>query len=560
MSSLIVDTSGKPFGDASGGGRVRAESVVGGAAGFARPPYANNFPYEAASLTSPEMGNWYPWIRSPDSEINLYRDQMVARSRDLARNDGWASGGITRILDNTVGAHLRLSTSPDWRVLRRFAKGFDASWAKDFGQAVEALWRLYSEDLGRYNDVSRQLTVSQQLRLALRHKLVDGEALLVSYWKPERVGRGAAQYATSFLVVDPDRLSNPYQMIDTKYLRGGVELDDDGVPLAYHIRKAHQNDWYNAVESMEWERVEREDEDGWRRVIHDFERDRAGQSRGIGVFTPVLAHAKMLARYYGVELQAATVATIFGTYVTSPYDPAMIEAAMDSQGSDQEIGYYQELRADWAKERPAMLNGVRVPTLAPGEEIKQVAAAHPHSGFGEFAHEMLRSIAAAMGVSAEQITQDWSKTNYSSARAALLESWKTLSRRNAEFKVGTATPLFATWLQEAMENGELDDVLPVGAPDFVEAATAYSRCDWLGVARGWVDPVKEKQGAVLGMDAGLSTLKRECAEQGLDWEEVLAQRAIELDAFKRLGMKPPSWSGVESAEEASEPEEEPQPQ
>jgi lambda family phage portal protein len=268
----------------------------------------------------------------------------------------------------------------------------------------------------------------------------------------------------------------------------------------------------------------------------------------------------MLARYYGIELQAATVATIFGTYVTSPYDPAMIEAAMDSDGGEQEMGYYQDLRADWAKERPAMLNGVRVPTLAPGEEIKQVAAAHPHSGFGEFAHEMLRSIAAALGVSAEQITQDWSKTNYSSARAALLESWKTLNRRSTEFKIGTATPMFATWLQEVMERGDLRSVLPSGAPEFIEASTAYARCGWLGVARGWVDPVKERQGAALGMDIGLSTLRDEAAEQGRDWEEVIAQRAIEIRTFKEHGIPLPDWTGGKDASDASDPPKEPQPQ
>lgn len=549
--TLIVDSNGKPFGDLPAGGRARADSGLGGTV-LAVPPYSNAFPYEASSYGTPEMGNWYPWIRSPDSEINLHRDQMVARSRDLARNDGWASGGITRILDNTVGAHMRLSANPDYLALSMFAKGFDAVWADEFRRAAEALWRGYSEDIGHYNDVSRELTISQQLRLALRHKLVDGDSLIVAYWMPERIGRGGAKYATAFQLVDPDRLSNPYQMIDSKHLRGGVEIDQHGVPIAYHIRKAEQNDWYNAHESMVWERIEREDPDGWRRVIHDFERDRANQHRGIGIFTPVLKHAKMLARYYGVELQAATVATIFGTYVTSPYDPAMIEAAMDSDGG--ELGFYQDLRTDWSKERPAMLNNVRVPTLAPGEEIKQVAAAHPHTGFEDFAHEMLRSIAAALGVSAEQITQDWSKTNYSSARAALLESWKTLTRRNTEFKVGTATPIYACWLQEAMERGDLDDVLPRNAPDFIDAATAYTRCDWLGVARGWVDPVKEKQGAILGLDGGLSTLKRECAEQGLDWEEVLHQRAIEVDTFKRLGLPPPKWFGEAATEAAGEPQ------
>jgi lambda family phage portal protein len=557
--SLLVDSSGKPFGDVPAGGRARADtgSIV---PGHTRVSNSSLFPYDAASYQTQEMGDWYPWIRSPDSEINVSRDIMVSRSRDLARNDGWASGGITRILDNTVGAHMRLSSNPDWQYLRRFSKKFDAVWADEYRKAVEALWRTYSEDLGHYNDVSRQLTMSQQLRLALRHKLIDGDSLFIAHWKPDRIGRGAAQYATAFLLVDPDRLSNPYQMLDTKHLRGGVEIDDDGVPVAYHIRRAHQNDWYNAVESMEWERVEREDDDGWRRVIHDYERDRAGQNRGIGVFTPVLAHAKMLARYYGVELQAATVATIFGTYVTSPYDPAMVEAAMDTKDADeQELGFYQELRSDWAKDRPAMLNGVRVPTLAPGEEIKQVNAAHPHVGFEDFAHEMLRSIASALGVSAEQITQDWSKTNYSSARAALLESWKTLTRRNTEFKVGTATPVYSSWHQEAMERGDLDDVLPRGAPDFIEAATAYSRCDWLGVARGWVDPTKEAAGSVMRMDGGLSTLKKECAEQGLDWEEVIAQRAIEVAAFKRAGLTPPEWAGAVAAAEAAKPEENPQP-
>ncbi|HLN23445.1 MAG TPA: phage portal protein [Patescibacteria group bacterium] len=517
-------------------------------------PAPSVFPYDAANWSTQEMGDWLPWIRSPDAEINQFRDRMVARSRDLARNDGWAAGGITRILDNTVGASFRLSANPDYRALAMHARGFDAVWADEFRRAAEALWRGYADDLNRYNDVSRQLTISQQFRLALRHKLVDGDALAVAYWMPERVGRGGARYATSFLVVDPDRLSNPQQIMDTKYLRGGVEIDDDGVPLAYHIRKAEQNDWYNSMESMEWERVEREDGDGWRRVIHDYERDRGGQHRGVGVFTPVLARLKMLARYYGVELQAATVASIFGTYVTSPYDPAAVQDAL--AGDDDEIGLYQSLRLDWAKEHPAMLNGVRVPTMAPGETINSVAATHPHTGFGEFAHEMLRTVAAALGVSAEQITQDWSQTNYSSARAALLESWKTMTRRRDEFAMGFTTPIYAAWLHEAMTLGELP--LPRNAPAFIEAATAYSRCGWLGPGRGWVDPVKEKQGAVLGMDAGLSTLKAECADNsGRDWEEILDQRKIEMDGFAARGLTPPSWAGMQDATTASTPEEDP---
>jgi len=68
---------------------------------------------------------------------------------------------------------------------------------------------------------------------------------------------------------------------------------------------------------------------------------------------------------------------------------------------------------------------------------------------------------------------------------------------------------------------------------------------WMGPPRGWIDPVKEAQAAVLRMDAGLSTLEQECAEQGMDWEDNVYQRAIERDRFKALDLPQPTWFGQE---------------
>lgn len=527
--------------------RGMGASLAGGAQGFV-------FPYEAASYTSTEMGEWLPSIRSPDSEINLYRDRMVARNRDLVRNDGWAKGVIGSILDSTIGVRYRRIFKPDWRRLSLFSKGFDRDWAREYGQVAAALWREYAEDLGRYCDVGRQLTIAQQFRLCLGHKLVDGESLLLPYWLPDRVGPGGARYATAFRGIDPDRLSNPMLAPDSEYMRNGVEIDDLGVPLAAHIRKAQPNDWYNAVESMQWERVPFEDEDGFVRVIHDFDRDRVDQHRGVSVFAPVLSRLKMLARYYRVELQAATVASIFGTFITSPFDNDLVTEALTAPADSAALGSYQDLRNAFHDQKKLQLNDVAIPMLAPGEDIKTVAATRPHGEFSPFAHEMLRGVAAALGVSETQVHKDLSSANYSSIRAGLVEAERTFTRRCDEFNLNTADPALACWMHEAMERGDLP--LPKGAPAFLEARTAYAAGRWLGPAAGWVDPVSERQGVVLGLDAGLTTLEDECAKQGLDIEDVLDQRIYEVGRFKDGGLPMPSWAGekVSAMDAASKPQ------
>lgn len=512
------------------------------------------FPWNAAEWSTQEMGNWLPWIRSPDAENNQFRDRMVGRQRDLTRNDGWAAGIVDTILDNTIGSQYRLQAMPDYRALR-FLSGvsaFDEDWAEEFSEGMEAIWRGHSEDMGRWNDLGRQLTVPQQFRLMLRHKLVDGEAVGVMYWKPDRKGFGAAKFATCLGVVDPDRLSNPYQMVDSKNMRAGVEVDDDGVPRAYHLRKAHQNDWYNAVESMEWERIEREDEDGWTRVIHDFDRLRAGQNRGVSIFAPIISSLKMLAHYYGVELQAAAIGATFGTYVTSPYDEVMVQDALET--GNESFGWYQNFRGGWNEKRPAMLNGARIPALAPGEKIESVHAERPTSNFSPFTHEMLRRASACLGVSAEQMTRDYSETNYSSARAAIVEVEKAMNRRIADFNWSTASPAYGAIMHEAMDGKLLKAIMPRNAPPYIEARSYYARARWLAAKKGWVDPAVEAQAAILRQDAGFTTLADTCAEQGVDWRENVAQRARERDEFDRLKLPHPAWMGVPAPAGGGQPD------
>ena len=506
----------------------------------------SNVPYDAADVVGDQLTNWRPYLNSPDGEINVYRDRVVSRMRDLVRNDGWASGSITRLTDNAVGSSYRPLVKPDYRYLSMITgnKSFDANWADEYGRAVEAHFRVWANDEGRYCDLTRKQTVSQMLRLGFLHKMVDGEALSVLHYRPDRLGAGRARYATTIQMVDPDRLSNPNQMMDTLNIRGGVELDADGAPCAYHIRKAHMADWFDAKDSMTWERIPRETDWGRSVVVHDLDQDRAAQHRGTGILMPVVQRMKMLIKYDQAELESSILNAIFGAYITSPYDQEMVESAMNRTN---ELGAYQEERINFHKDnRLSLANGARILHLFPGEAMNTVNAARPHSNFKDFESTVLRNIAAALGLSTQQVTQDWSDVNYSSARAAMLEAWKTLTRRRDGFSMGFAQPILAAFIEELHDYADLP--LPKNAPHFLEARTAYSRAKWIGPARGWIDPVAERKGATLGIQAGLSTLEHEVSEQGEDWEEILDQRKREKDALDARGLSLPIFS--ESAEEA----------
>lgn len=485
--------------------------------------------YRAADRFGQELANWNPWLSSADREILRDRNTITARNRDIVRNNGYAAGAVSSHLNKMIGSGLRLQATPDWRSL-----GQTPEWAAEWAREAEGEFRLYAEDPDHYCDATLHGDLGEMMGLGCRHKMVDGDALALLLWEPNRGGR----YATTVQMVDPDRLSNPQSMFDTARLRGGVELDDLGAATAVHIRKSHPADVFGVASGeMEWERIEVRLPWGRRQVIHDFNRQRADQHRGVGLLTPVISKFKMLDSYEVVELQAAVVNAVFAAFLESPLDPELMAAAV---GASEALGNYQDMRSSFHDDRTIKLDGVRIPTLFPGEKVQFTDAARPNTAFGSFTESALRHLAAGTGHSYEELSRNYSDANYSSVRAALLDSWVWLTVNRAHFIRGFVQPIYAAWLEEAIDRGLVET--PPGAPAFWDAKAAWCRARWSGPGRGWVDPVKEAQGAQMRMDAMVSTLQRECAEQGLDWEEVLDQRERELAELRRRGLPLPEWA------------------
>ncbi len=494
-------------------------------------PGAHGFggtPYDAGSTRSEAMVNFNPVFRAADGEVLPDRDRIVARARDLTRNNGWAAGAVAKEVDSVIGAAFRPLLKPDWKAL-----GLDADWAAEFKTAVEARWRGFADDPRKLADVTRSQTVPQMFGMAYRNYLTEGDALGVVNWKAGRAVR------TCLRVVDPDLLGNPDGQPDSDRMRGGVIKDADGAAQAYWFRQAHGAETWASRRSFTWKRIQREKAWGRPVVLHFFDKTRDGQSRGVSRLAPIIEKLKMEDHYGRVELQAAVINAVLAAFIRSPMGPDAIDEMFGDDGGGSLMDYQAD-RARYYKDRDGIsMGGAKLTQLYPNDEIGVVPTARPAAQFGEFETAVLRNIASGLGISYEQLAADWSKTNYSSARAAMIEIWRGWTARRTAFAQGFCQPFFMAWLEEQVLDGHVP--LPRNAPDFHLHWTAYSRAKWIGPGKGFVDPVKEAQAAAMRVALGLSTLEEEAAElTGSDHLENMEQIRREIASMPEGACSPVS--------------------
>lgn len=480
---------------------------------------------------------WNPGLGSADADLLPDLPQLTARSRDLGRNNGLMAGAMQTQRDNIVGSILRLSSLPEYRLL-----GITLEQARAWGNAVEPQFRSWADTTEC--DAQRTSTLLGLAHQALSGAMLNGDAIVLPLWQP----RPGSTWGTRLLLVESDRLSTPPWLAANPRVRAGIETDAYGAPVAYHIQRHHPGDLSGsyAVHTggfQSWERVPAFTAWGRRRVIHLHDKDRTGQSRGKPLVSAVLRDFKMAGDYASNELQASVANSLVAAFLESDMSQ---EASAAMFGDDPRGAWNTSL----AEAKQGGLSSVRhlkpgaIIPLPVGARLSGYSPGRPNQAFEAFMLASLRHIAAGMNMSYELLLKDFSKTNYSSARATLLEVWRYFHGRRRWLTDVMLRPIYELWLEEAVNAGTVD------APDFYAKAYAYSRCRFIFGGRGWVDPVKEAKAAAQRMECGLSTLEIECAEQGNDYEEVLDQLAIEARMRAARGLPPMGSFGATASSAA----------
>jgi lambda family phage portal protein len=456
--------------------------------------------YEAAASTRRTTG----WIVST-SDINtlVFRsaDTLRSRSRDMVRRNPWAANALDAFVANAIGTGIKpQSLHPDARLKER----------------IQELWLRWTDEA----DATGLTDFYGLQAMSCRSVMEAGECFI--RLRP-RLPKDGLSVPLQLQLLEAEHLpANETRRLENgNYIRAGIEFDKIGRRVAYHLYREHPGDTSNPMASSELVRVPADS------VLHLFRPLRPGQLRGQPWLTQVLVKLYELDQYDDAELVRKKTAAMFAGFVTknAPEDQILGEGTPDSTG------------ASLAGLEPGTLQ-----VLLPGEDVKFSTPADVGATYETFMRVQLRSIAAGMGITYEQLTGDLTGVNYSSIRAGLLE----FRRRCEQFQhqvivYQMCRPIWRRWIEAALLAGALRAA--VDDPGLFDVK-------WIAPGWAWVDPLKDIKAQIMAVRAGFKSRAEVVSEQGYDAEAIDREIAADNARADELGLEYDSDPRKEDDEDA----------
>jgi lambda family phage portal protein len=444
--------------------------------------------YDAAVTTD---GNRRHWANadalSADAAASPeVRRELRNRARYEVANNSYARGIVSTLANDVVGTGPRLQMlTGDAEADRRIELAF-GDWARAAGLAAK-------------------------LRTVRMARAESGEAFLLLARNPKQ----PSAVQLDLRVIEADQVATPDLPFNEPRAIDGIVFDQFGNPLEYHVLKQHPGDlrW---LSNLEYDRIPA------RLMVHYFRVDRPGQSRGIPDITPALPLFAQLRRFTLAVISAAETAADFAgvLYTDAPaHGEAEAVEPMDVIELEQRM----------------------LLTMPGGWKMSQVHAEQPSTTYGEFKREILNEIARCLNMPYNVAAGNSSGYNYASGRLDHQTYFKSIRIEQAHLERVVLNRVLDAWLEEA--------VLVEGLlPQLMRMRGAPRTHQWFWDGNEHVDPAKEANAQATRLASRTTSLAREYARQGLDWEAELRQIAKERQLMDDLGIAPAGQEAAVSAE------------
>lgn len=463
----------------------------------------------AAGGTDRLSAGWLAFNTGINADLEAALPTLRARSRDWWMNtdDGERFG--TLLCDNVIG-----EDAPRLQMRAKLPGSKELDTA--LNDAVEAAYAVWCEE---HCDIAGELTFGEICRTNLASAGRDGEFL-------NRQVRGKQlPHGFALQLLDVDRIDSSRNVAPVapgqNGIRLGIEIDPNGRKQAAWLTNGHPGDPGAGVgSSIISERVPVDN------LFHGFLLKRPEQLRGYPWAANVLRTANGVATFAQYAIVAAKVgAGRMGFYTTS--------------------ADVLENRPTWDEIRDATGQLVQdveagmLEALPPGVDFKESDPAYPHQFYGPFMTDHRRAIAAGLNVAHHNLSGDMTGVNYSSARIAELAErrhWRAIQRWFCRVFV---RPAFREWLRCALLKGV---IVVAGKPidfswyDRIVAAAGFQFPGW-----AWVDPEADISAAAMALTYDMRSLRQICAENGVDLDEVLADKKQLRQLYEQMQLTVPAW-------------------
>lgn len=474
----------------------------------------SGYSHHGASKTKKSLLGWRSEGGSPEEDIVENIELLRERCRDLYMGVPIATGAIKTTRTNVVGSGLKLKSQIDYEFL-----GMTEDEADQWETKIEREFALWADSVNC--DAQRMNNFYELQQLIFLSYLLSGDSFALLPLMP----RKNMPYDLRIKVIEADRICNPDDK-KGKDISGGVEFNEDGELVAYHILNRHPLS--NGFKKKEWTRIEAFGKlTGRPNILHLMEAERPEQRRGVPILAPVIESLKQLGRYSEAELMAAVISGMYTVFIKT-----------DSKNADIPTfgeGIPIEDQVDQADENSYELAPGSIIELGENESIETANPGRPNTAFDGFVTSICRQIGAALEIPYELLLKNFT-ASYSASRAALLEAWKMFRMRRSWLAADFCQPIYEEWLSEAIAKGR------VYAPGFFSdplVKKAYCSAEWNGPSQGQIDPLKEVNAATKRIEEGLSTRSRETVElNGGDFNRNHRQRVREEKMRKEGGLVP----------------------
>jgi len=466
--------------------------------------------YRAGSYTSRKMRKKTKPLASPNIGQGE-KDTIQARCQDAYNNEALARASVTRSRQNAVGKGIRPQSKIDWKHLR-----IKEEKAAEIEKQIEDEFGYWAESVE--SDIEREVNFYGLQNIVGLNMLVAGDILVNTPF----LLRPGCEYGLKVQLIDSARLRNRDHVMDTRQLRSGVETDSLGAPYRYHVLRSHPNDYVVDSAIDQWDILRAfGPKTGRRKAWLVREKEKPGEKRSVSFLAPILEKLTDLDRYSEAELTAA--------YIAGCQTINIISESASGFGS-----YDTPTDAETERGEISIAPGA-INNLLPGEDVKPFTPSRPNAQYEPFVAAVMKEIGAALGMSVDFILMHH-PASYSAARAAILQSWRTILQHRQIIIDHFCRPVYALFLDEMVASGRL--LLPKRL-DYSNPRVRYaiSRATWEGPSMGSIDPLKTANAAAKFIETGISTRQMEAEKLGNgDVRDITHQLGIEEALRENAGL------------------------